>query len=285
VSRELEARLARALASPAAAWAEAARALAELRPMDPAGAAAVLEAEPGLGRLAGGGPAAAPELTRRLRELAKARRCLGCGTCCRASSPTLYAEDLARLGPEAIPRRRLVCLRPGERAYSARAGRSLVLEQELIKLAERPGGGCWFRQPAGCAVYHERPLQCRVLECWSGRHAGALAGRPRLDRAALLAGDDTALALAAEYDAKLPAAGLARTLEAAAAGGAAAAREALEMLELDHRLRRGAARRYGYGPEELALMWGRPALEVAAAYGLAPAADPAGGVVLARAKG
>jgi Fe-S-cluster containining protein len=285
VSRELERRLAGALAQPARAWAEAAAALAELRPMDPAGAAAVLEADPEVRGLFPQGPEAAVGLARRLEALAAARRCLGCGTCCRTSSPTLYAEDLERLGPAGIPRRALYCLRAGETVHSARLGRRSALERELIKLAEAPAGGCRFREAAGCAVYDSRPLQCRVLECWSARHAGMLEGRPRLDRARLLAGDETALALAAEYDAKLPAVELARALEAAAAGDSASADQALAMLELDHRLREGAARRYGYGPEDLALMWGRPGLAVAAAYGLAPARGPGGGVVLGPAGG
>ncbi len=279
-------RLARSLAEPAAAWQAAVTLLAELRPMDPAGAAVVLEREPGLARLVAQGPAAAAELAARLLELARARRCVGCGTCCLTSSPTLYAEDLERIGGKGLPRQALFALRPGERVFSAREGASRLLEGELIKLREqRDKRGCLFLANGRCGIYDSRPLQCRVLECWSGRHAGELEGRPRLTRADLFAGDQVALELIAEYDLKLPAGRLGRALEAAAAGDRQAADQALSLMELDHNLRQGAGRRYGYTSQELELMWGRPALVVAGDHGLEVALDQAGRPVLRRRKG
>ncbi|MFN2165861.1 MAG: hypothetical protein ACK2U9_06330, partial [Anaerolineae bacterium] len=118
----------------------------------------------------------------------------------------------------------------------------------------------------GCRIYKQRPLQCRWLECWSGRHAGQLEDRPRLSRADLLADDPIALALAEEYEVKLPAEALHRALAQAAQGEDQAL--ALALLELDHHLRLGIGERYGYRPQALHLVLGRPAAEVAANYGL-----------------
>ncbi len=288
--REIENYLRDALTQPGQALAAAIELLARLRPMDPSGAALVLERESGLGGLLAQGPEAAAELADRLMELAQARECLGCGTCCLTSSPTLYGEDLDRLGPEDLTRQALYALRAGEKVSSAREGGNKLLERELIKLREHqpgantPGLGCVFLEAGRCQVYEARPLQCRVLECWSGSHAGQLAGQPRLTRAMLFAGDETALALVAEYDLKLPALELTQALEAAARGDAQASAQALAMLELDHHLRGGVSQRYGYSPEDLDLMWGRPAILVARTHGLEPVLDDKGRVVLQSSK-
>ncbi|MBU2517331.1 MAG: YkgJ family cysteine cluster protein, partial [Proteobacteria bacterium] len=133
-------------------------------------------------------------------------------------------------------------------------------------------GACAWLGDGGCGIYEHRPLQCRWLECWSGRHAGQLDGRPRLGRELLLADDPIALALAREYDAKLPAAELHQAMAEAAQGLKEAAAQALAFLELDHGLRTAISGRYGYSSEKLYLVLGRPALEVAANYGLEPVA-------------
>jgi Fe-S-cluster containining protein len=267
--RPARARLAQALAQGAAlALAQegplalrrfCAQALAEIRRLDEPGALAALEADAELAgimaNLAAGllaAPAAKAEgdaleaLAGRLADLALAPACLGCGTCCRVSSPTLYAEDLARLGPGGLARSQLLTLRAGELAHSARLGRVLALPAELIKLRESPGGGCALLAGSRCGAYARRPLQCRHLECWSGRHAGQLEDRPRLARADIYAGDETALGLMAEYETRLAAAGLNALLARAAGGEAQARREALDLMELDHRLRAGVSQRYAY---------------------------------------
>lgn len=262
-------------------------ALAASRNLDAPGALAVLEGDPGLGemlaRTAAAGAEQAEELAAglaaRLGELARAPTCLGCATCCRASSPTLYDRDLELVHGSGLTRADLVTLRVGERAFSARLERSLVLDQELIKLRWLAGGACAFLQANRCGIYEQRPLQCRQLECWSGRHAGQLAGLPRLTRSQIYADDATALALIAEYESKLPAAQITQALEAVALGGDQA--PALGMMELDHRLRAGIHARYGYAPQELGLLLGRPARELARGWGLDLAADSQGRPCLA----
>ena len=80
---------------PAEPWPALAQALAELRPMDPAGAWAVVDRDQKLRAILAGGPeeGIAGLLLNRLESLARTAACLSCGTCCRTSSPTLYASD------------------------------------------------------------------------------------------------------------------------------------------------------------------------------------------------
>ncbi len=264
---QLKDRLTQAAADGPAALAQAcAHDLAARRGIDAPGAARAVAGDAGLSHLLSAGADAA-ELAACLLALAEAARCLGCGSCCRVSSPTLYLEDAPRLEAAGLGWADVYALRPGEKVFSARLGRLEALPHELIKLREEHGA-CAQLTPSGCAIYEHRPLQCRWLECWSGRNAGQLEDRPRLSRADLLAHDQTALALSVEYEAKVPAGELHAALAGAAQGDQAEAKQALAMLELDHRLRVGVSARYGYAPETLPLILGRPALEVAANYGL-----------------
>jgi len=238
--------------------------LAEARGVDTAAAARAVSRDRELSGLIAE-TASAERLAACLQDLAQAARCIGCATCCRASSPTLYAEDLPRLKDAGLGWENLVTLRAGDKAHSARLGGLQTLEHELIKLRERDGACAWLGE-GGCGIYEHRPLQCRWLECWSGRHAGQLGERPRLSREELLAEDPTALALAREYEVKLPAADLHQALADAAQGKDTA--PALALLDLDHGLRAAINERYGYSSEALYLVLGRPAREVAGNYGL-----------------
>lgn len=260
-------------AGPAGLRAELVIRLVQERGLDQPGALAVVDADPKLRGLLGRWAAADPEelaerARRRVDELCRLAGCLRCGTCCRVSSPTLYQPDGELLGQGRLERDALYSLRAGEMVYSARLGRAAPLERDLVKLREAPGGGCVFLRGAACGNYQARPLQCRHLECWSGRNAGDLEDLARLDRRDLFQDDATALALIEEFDLKVPAAKLTDRLGRAARGEAAAAEQALELVELDHRLRAAITRRYGYGVPELEIMLGRSALAVAESHGL-----------------
>jgi Fe-S-cluster containining protein len=207
-------------------------------------------------------------LVDRVEELAKAQRCLRCGTCCRASSPTLYVDDLERITTGKLPRSSLYALRRGEVVHCQREQERQVLDQDLIKLRERPQGGCLLLDDHLCRDYDHRPLQCRHLECWSGQHAGQLEDHLRLTRQQVYADDERALQLIEEYEAKLPLPALMNALDAAVQGDEEGAAGALAFIELDHRLRAGVESTYGYGLGEQELLFGRDALAVVRGLGL-----------------
>lgn len=258
-----------------------ARVLEEWRGPDPAGALAALDADDDLRAMLAAWPSDTPaelwgRMTSRVRELAEAQRCLGCGTCCRTSSPTLYRRDLALIRDGRLPLESLYTLRAGEMGSSARLGRAVFVQVELIKLREAPQGGCLHLRGNRCGLYEARPLQCRHLECWSGRHAGQLEDEPRLTRAEVLADDARALQMMAEYEIKLPAADITDTLAEAARGDARARGRALAAMEHDHRLRASIVQHYGYSPDQLELILGRDLIKVARGHGLVLELDPAG---------
>lgn len=204
----------------------------------------------------------------RLKDLAIAQRCLKCGTCCRVSSPTLYIDDLPAIKEEKIPKKNLFTLRAGELVHSARLKERQVLDQDLIKLRERPSGGCLHLDDHLCSDYDNRPLQCRHLECWSGKHAGDLEERPRLTRQDIYDGDEIALQLIEEYEHKLPMAALNQSLEQAIKGNTKASFKTIEIIETDHRLRAAIEEKYGYSQNELELLLGRESVEIIRGQGI-----------------
>lgn len=268
-------------AGPASLRAELVDRLAQVRGLDRAGALAAIDGDAELRALLGRWPGTDPEELRqamleRVGQLGRLAACLRCGTCCRVSSPTLYQEDLALIIAGKLARGVLYSLRAGEMAHSARLGRSAPLQRDLVKLRESPTGGCLLLRGPLCGAYDARPLQCRHLQCWSNHNAGDLQDLPRLGRRELFADDPMALALIEEFELKVPAAELTRLLTLAAAGDPEAAGQALELLELDHRLRAGISQTHGYPPEELELLLGRSGLQVAGAHGLEVSLDRAG---------
>ncbi len=119
--------------------------------------------------------------------------CLRCGDCCRQGSPTLYVEDMTILRQGIIKRLDLLTLRPGEIGFSNATQDLVLLPEERIKIKEKPGGReCLFldSETKGCSIYEDRPLQCRVMECWNPDNFQGLNSHTFLSRKELLNPDD-----------------------------------------------------------------------------------------------
>jgi hypothetical protein len=139
------------------------QALTRLRAMDRAGAVGVVANDSQLGRLLAGAVEAG-SLAKRLLDLAGSRSCLGCATCCRTSSPTLYAEDGDLVQGGGLPREGLFTLRQGQKAYSARLQSQQVLPGELIKVRERAQGAAFFWRETAAAFTKAGPYSAAI---WS----------------------------------------------------------------------------------------------------------------------
>jgi hypothetical protein len=80
-------------------------------------------------------------LCREMEKAAYATRpyCLRCVDCCRQGSPTLYLEDLPILRQGIIRRLDLLTLRAGEIGFSNVNQDLVLLDQEQVKVKEKPG--------------------------------------------------------------------------------------------------------------------------------------------------
>jgi len=131
--------------------------------------------------------------------------CVRCGHCCRQGSPSLHTEDLDLLREEKIPWDVLVTLRKGEPVRGLDSDKPFYLQEERIKLRERPGTGeCVFfdAAEASCTIYADRPIQCRAQACWDEEEAKLILNEPLLTRRHIFADVKAFLELLEEHDAR-----------------------------------------------------------------------------------
>ncbi len=95
--------------------------------------------------------------------------CDRCGECCRRDTPIILKEDIVLLTKGIISERDLYTIREGEKIRSAIDGEMYYSSMELIKIKPIFGSfTCLFYDPAeGCTIYEQRPVVCRIYECWS----------------------------------------------------------------------------------------------------------------------
>ena len=113
------------------------------------------------------------------------KECSQCGKCCEKSGPTLHIEDKYLVKQGKISPATLVTLRKGETAFDPVLGKTISLENELIKIS---GVGevwtCRFYDPSTnkCTIYQARPIECRFLKCWDTKSILSIMNKNLLTR-------------------------------------------------------------------------------------------------------
>jgi len=209
---------------------------------------------------------------REMERMAYATRpyCLRCGECCQKGSPTLYLEDIEIVRKGIIPRENLITLRQGETGFSQENQELMVLPEERLKVREKPGSHeCLYYDPgsSGCAVYENRPLQCRNMECWNPENFKGLSSRTFLSRKDLLNPADRLLPVLDAHEVKCSLHRFRMLLNALKVGGPSAQEDALEIISYDLHLRRFLEEKYALKPEALSFLFGRPLLFLLPAFG------------------
>ena len=221
------------------------------------------------------------DLARVVERAAYATRpyCLKCGTCCRKGSPSLYQEDLPLVLRGAIKRTDLMTLRKGEIGFSNEQNDLIQLSREQVKIQEKPGTReCLFFQSesGACGIYENRPLQCRTLECWNPEDFQRLErGRP-LSRRDLFAPLDPVLPVIKAHEEKCDLMHLEKELQRAGDQQKDGQDRVMEGLGFDRHAREFLGETYGFRPEHLVFLLGRPLMEVVASLGYRISLDPEG---------
>jgi len=117
--------------------------------------------------------------------LKKIESCVRCGACCERGGPTLHSEDRTFLQKGVLRPTHLFTLRAGELAYHPLEERLIELSDEMIKIKGMDGSSaCIFydAEQHGCAIYEDRPLECRALKCWDTRDVEGLFMQDLLSR-------------------------------------------------------------------------------------------------------
>lgn len=202
------------------------------------------------------------------RELLPA--CVRCGECCRKGSPTLQAEDAELLKQGKIPWSALVTLRKGEPVRSAHHTDLVFLHEERVKVRETNGTrACLFfeEETEGCAIYADRPVQCRAQACWDPAPARQLMDQPFLTRPELLKGVELLLEIIAEHDARCGFPKLHEAFKRLEETRGETVNEVLELLSYEHHYRNFFREKFNIPEDTLDLIFGRSFVALAPLFG------------------
>ncbi|MDM8542872.1 YkgJ family cysteine cluster protein [Desulfococcaceae bacterium HSG9] len=116
--------------------------------------------------------------------------CIRCGVCCQKGGPALHHEDKALFEKGVIDLDCLYTIRKDELVYDNVSKRLEPALSDIIKIKgqthshdSKAATCCFFNQEtAGCEIYLNRPLECRVLKCWDVRESVRIYNKNRLTR-------------------------------------------------------------------------------------------------------
>jgi Fe-S-cluster containining protein len=115
--------------------------------------------------------------------------CKRCGTCCTKGGPSFHHADKALIKDGVIHSKYLYTIRKGEWAYDNVRQRLEPVSSDIIKTKEKNDSWtCIFfdETQSACAIYENRPLECRALKCWDTRELENLYAKKRLTREDLI---------------------------------------------------------------------------------------------------
>jgi Fe-S-cluster containining protein len=112
------------------------------------------------------------------------KECKRCGTCCKKGGPALHHEDKALIG-ETLTVSNLVTIRKDEPAYNPILDKVAPSKSEFIKVSgKEKRWECLFFDAthSSCLIHTEKPIECRLLQCWDTGELAKLVGENYLTR-------------------------------------------------------------------------------------------------------
>ncbi len=133
--------------------------------------------------------------------------CKRCGTCCKKGGPALHQEDMGILMKGVIGPEDLITFRKGEPAFDPARGKLMELPCEMIKIRGGKGTGCcifYSAEENSCSIYHDRPLECRLLKCWDSAEVERIFLKDLLARRDLFRQAPSIMSVIEEYERRFP---------------------------------------------------------------------------------
>jgi len=165
----------------------------------------------------------------------------------------------------------LITVRRGEMVVWPGAVTQTPARVELVKLQGRGGDWrCLFyaRQTSGCAIYANRPLECRLFQCWAPDPLNRIIGQGTFTRTDLLHPDDPVREFILRQEVQCPANRI-KELAPHAQPDSAALRELENLVRIDLLIRAQAMGRLGIAPKLELFLFGRPYFIMLAPFGIA----------------
>lgn len=116
--------------------------------------------------------------------------CQQCGTCCRKGGPALHKIDRNLVLEGFIPLKYLFTIRPGEIVSNQIKKIDEPAPEDIVKIkgSSNNSWSCSYFSISEnkCRIYANRPLECRILECWNTQAIESAYHKDRLNRKDLL---------------------------------------------------------------------------------------------------
>lgn len=152
-------------------------------------------------------------------------------------------------------------------------GTPMVLERELIKIKGRENAWtCIFfdQKTKACAIYKNRPVECRALKCWDPTELHETIKKPRLQRRDLLNANDGILKIIDAHEKRCSYGFLESAVgDLMGPGSQHAAGIILDAVRYDGFVRTFVAEKFRLDPDMTDFFFGRPLSTTIAMFGLA----------------
>jgi Fe-S-cluster containining protein len=200
------------------------------------------------------------------------RSCIRCGTCCEKGGPAFHTDDKQLIQDGIIPSRHLYTIRKNEPVYENVKGYILPAPSDIIKIKDKPGSStCIFfdEKSRNCNIYKNRPIECRLLQCWNTRDIEKQYAINRLTRKDLLSDMDDIWKLVCDHQKRCDYAGINHLLKPGVNTLPKTAPPAVkEMMRYDFHLRNLLAEKGGIDPDIMDFLFGKPLQETLSRYGI-----------------
>ncbi|MFO0751776.1 MAG: YkgJ family cysteine cluster protein [Thermodesulfovibrionales bacterium] len=209
----------------------------------------------------------------RMRLKQKRSHCVRCGSCCTGGGPVLMKGDLTLFLSGVLSHETAYTIRESELVRTEGGEEIFEAPMELIKIREKEDArGCFFhRGDEGCAIYEDRPSQCRAYKCWAPEDLLTGLEKERLTRKELFGSVGALMEIIARHEEKSSYAKLSAAFAKLAQGSEDAVEEIVEeimdALQYDTYVRPFLKERFAVPEEALDLILGRPLVDTVNAFG------------------
>jgi Fe-S-cluster containining protein len=189
-------------------------------------------------------------------------KCQRCCTCCKKGGPALHLEDKPLIETGIISSKHLYTIRQGEPSYDNVNNRIEPAAADIIKIkSQKNNQACILldEQNSACSIYDNRPLECRILECWDTREIEKLYVKNRLTRKDLFYQMNDIWDLVSDHQNRCSYSTIQEMLAEQKSTGEETNHQALqEMIRYDKHIRSLLAEKGGMDPEMMDFLFGRP---------------------------
>lgn len=198
--------------------------------------------------------------------------CQRCGTCCRKGGPALHHEDKELLLKGQITHMDLVTVRNGEPAYTPISDSVTATDREIVKIKGQGSDWvCGFLEQLdnSCRIYEQRPLECRLQQCWDNQALLELVGKDTITRRDIINPSDPINEFIDLHDRECPC-DILQSLSGAEAGEPAPELMSTltELVKKDLNLRSQVSTAFKLPVETELFLFGRPLFVILSSYGL-----------------